>query len=381
MASSPILVSSGNIAFLASVILLYALIATLQKWKPEKLERKGVKLEGLIIMYRTERLNRAIISIARRRPRLLRLFGDLSAVAGLILMFYGLAYFHQNLINFWRQPEMASPVAPVIPGITLSLDALPYFLVAVFLTILPHELAHALTAVAEDVPLKSTGLFLALVFPGGFAEIDEERLGKASLRTKLHVLSSGSFTNIASFFVFALLAILLIHPIGVRIASTLPGYPAATTLKAGDIILAVDGVSTQSLDDFQRVLASKKPGESVELKVQRGGEVLNLTLKLAPRPDNTSRGFLGVQIQQAVSSYELYNLLFWCMVLSSSVAIINMLPILPLDGGRVFQALIEKIMSPEGAKRVTMAITAYTAIIILLNIVFSTNIYGFVPFP
>ena len=381
MASSQIFSFDGGIIFISAIILVYVIISLLQKLKPGTLEKIGVRLEGGAILYRTERLNSAIVSFARRHARAIKLLGDASTIGGIGLMAFALFYFHSNLLSFLLKPETASPVSPIIPGVTLGLDALPYFLIAVFLTIVPHELAHALTASAEGLPLKSTGLFLMLVFPGGFAEIDEEELGKSNLRTKLRVLSSGSFTNILSFALLVVLAMFLVHPAGVKVAATIHGYPAEGVLEANDVILEVNGIKTPTLEDFTRILETMKPGETVLLKVQRGGKIIDVSLTLAPRPGNTSRGFLGVQIQQQVNNELLYNILYWCMILTSSVAIINMLPALPLDGGRVFQALIEKVVSLQRAKQITIAFTIYTAFLVIFNIAFSTSIYGLIPFP
>ncbi|AKG38744.1 MAG: site-2 protease family protein [Infirmifilum sp.] len=381
MASSQILVSINNAVYLGAILFIYAGIIIVQRLKPQALEKLGISLEGAVILLKTRRLNTIIVSFAGRHPKLIRLLGDVSTIIGIGLMIFGLFYFHANLVSFFIRPEAASPVAPIIPGVTLGLDALPYFLIAVFLTIVPHELAHAFAASAEGLPLKSTGLFLALVFPGGFAEIDEEKLGSASLRAKLRVLSSGSSANLASFIVFALLTSLLIQPTGVLIASTIPGYPAQGILEPNDVVIAVNGVPTNTLQDFTRVMETTKPGEAVLLTVKRGNEIKSIEVILAPRPGNTSRGFLGVQIQQAVNNPLLYNVLYWCLVLTSSVAIINMLPAIPLDGGRILQALLEKMFSAEKAKKLAFSITIYTALIVVLNIAFSTNFYGLVPFP
>lgn len=364
-----------------AVAAVYAAVFAVQKRRPGLAARLGLKVEGGVVLYRTEALNAAISRIASRHARAIRLLGDASALAGLGLMAYGLLFLHENLLNLWSRPEAASPVSPVIPGVTVGLESLPYFAAAVFLAVAPHELAHALTAAAEGLRLKSTGLFLAAVFPGGFAEIDEEQLEKSSLRSKLRVLSAGSFANILVFLVLAVLTPALVYPVGVRVAATLPGYPAESVLKPGDVILRVNGTETRTLGDFTGALASAKPGDSVVLTVSRDGAVLNATVTLAARPDNASRGFLGVQIQQAMNSEQLYALLYWCLVVSSSVAVLNMLPILPLDGGRVFKALLERLLPARAARLAAVASTAYCALVVALNIALSSRIYGLVPLP
>jgi serine protease Do len=66
---------------------------------------------------------------------------------------------------------------------------------------------------------------------------------------------------------------------GVLVASIDPGSPAeAAMLKAGDIIVSVDSVPVsarfvEELPAFNALIANKKPGTEVKLKVRRGDEV------------------------------------------------------------------------------------------------------------
>ncbi len=371
----------SNLLLLISILAIYAVALLVQRRKPKVAEKLGLKLEGGVLVLRTEKFNDVIRGFASKHSRAVRLFGDLSAFVGLALMAYGLYFFHVNLLSLFSKPEAASPVSPIVPGLNIGIDVLPYFLLAVFLAIVPHELAHALTASAEGLPLRSTGLFLAVVFPGGFAEIDEGHLEKAGLKTKLRVLSSGSAANVLTFLFLLLLALLFVQPLGVRVTGTLPGYPAEGVLKPGDVILSVNGVRTPTLEDFSRLMAKHRPGDTVTLTILRNGAKLNVSITLAPRPENSSRGFLGIQIQQSVTNEDAYNILSWGLIVTSSVAVINMLPIVPLDGGRIFRAIIEKRLDQPKARAVTAAVTAYTVVLVALNIFLSTNIYGLLRFP
>jgi len=372
---------NGSVAFFLVVAAIYIAVLVVQRRRPEALKRLGLKLEGGVILYRTERLNRSIARVAERHATAIKVFGDVSAVAGFALMVYGLYFFHRNLVSFLAHPETASPVSPVVPGLTVGLDVLPYFLLAVFLAIAPHELAHALTASAEGLRVKSTGLFLAAVFPGGFAEIDEDQLEKAGLRAKLRVLSSGSAANILTFIILVPLMVALVQPVGVKVTGVMPGYPAASSLKPGDIIISVNGFKTPTLETFANAMAGLHPGDKVNLTVLRGRSELTFSLTLATHPGNASRGFLGVQIQQAVSDENTYNLLMWSLMVTSSVAVINMLPVVPLDGGRVFKALLEKLIGEQKARFAAGAATLYTVALVAVNIYLSTNIFGLLPFP
>jgi S1-C subfamily serine protease len=55
-------------------------------------------------------------------------------------------------------------------------------------------------------------------------------------------------------------------------------------LKAGDVVTAVNGNPIGGADDLTTAISSAKPGEKVELTVDRGGNQLTLTATLATRP-------------------------------------------------------------------------------------------------
>ena len=70
----------------------------------------------------------------------------------------------------------------------------------------------------------------------------------------------------------------------VRIAEVIAGMPAAKAgLKAGDVVLAVDGRDVGSRAEFHRMIGGRSPGEEVDFKVRRGDEELVLTAKLVSR--------------------------------------------------------------------------------------------------
>jgi len=72
-----------------------------------------------------------------------------------------------------------------------------------------------------------------------------------------------------------------------RLASIRPSTPAAKAhLRAGDVVVEVDGTSIESGDDLTRAIDSHKPGETVTLKYERGGETHSVDVKLGTRPSS-----------------------------------------------------------------------------------------------
>lgn len=55
---------------------------------------------------------------------------------------------------------------PVLPGVTVPASHWPYFLIALFLNAVVHELGHALAARAYNVGVEGAGVFLFLLYPG-----------------------------------------------------------------------------------------------------------------------------------------------------------------------------------------------------------------------
>jgi Lon-like protease len=90
----------------------------------------------------------------------------------------------------------------------------------------------------------------------------------------------------------------MIEPRGAQIAETLRGYPAASKLRARDVIVAVDGAEVRIPDDLMRILSRGRPGERLELRVRRGVRELDITIRPVPNPANERLPFLGVQLAE-----------------------------------------------------------------------------------
>ncbi|HRX79085.1 MAG TPA: YidC/Oxa1 family insertase periplasmic-domain containing protein, partial [Pirellulaceae bacterium] len=85
------------------------------------------------------------------------------------------------------------------------------------------------------------------------------------------------------------LALTARRELGCKVNVVGDGTPAALSgLLRGDVLLAVDGISIDEPGELQQVLATKKPGESVSLQIERPGTTppaeLTLTAKLDVRP-------------------------------------------------------------------------------------------------
>ena len=73
---------------------------------------------------------------------------------------------------------------------------------------------------------------------------------------------------------------------GAQVGEATSGGPAAKAgIQPGDVITEVDGDQVQDPDDVAQAIEDKKPGDEVDVKVQRGGSERTIQVTLGQRPD------------------------------------------------------------------------------------------------
>ena len=76
--------------------------------------------------------------------------------------------------------------------------------------------------------------------------------------------------------------------IGAQVQRVIPGSPAARAgLREGDVIMRVDDKDVNDPADVSSAISAKKPGDEVEVQVERGGSVTELKATLGTRPSGT----------------------------------------------------------------------------------------------
>jgi S1-C subfamily serine protease len=79
-------------------------------------------------------------------------------------------------------------------------------------------------------------------------------------------------------------------PAGVQVVQIMPGGPAEKAgLRAGDVILSVDGKDAPSVDAIHRILDGNSIGRESQLRVLRRGEVTGARITPARRPNDSRR--------------------------------------------------------------------------------------------
>jgi putative serine protease PepD len=73
---------------------------------------------------------------------------------------------------------------------------------------------------------------------------------------------------------------------GAQVAEATSGGPAERAgLRAGDVVVEVDGEQVSTPDDVASAIDDDKPGDRVDVKVQRGGSEQTVEITLGQRPD------------------------------------------------------------------------------------------------
>jgi PDZ domain-containing protein len=89
------------------------------------------------------------------------------------------------------------------------------------------------------------------------------------------------------------------RPQGAIVEGIAPDAPAAKLLKDGDVIVEAAGKTVRTTAELRDAVGTVKPGESVLLRVRRGGTPRELTVKTVPAPDDPKRPIIGIRIAQA----------------------------------------------------------------------------------
>ena len=362
-------------------ILLYAIGRTFH------LEKHGLEVRPAYFIYKSKWMKNVLDRISKSRQILWKTLANIGIVLAFGMMILSIYFLASNLVRFFVPAGEAAPVVPILPGITLPLYWLPYFFATATIVILTHEFAHGIAARIERVPIKSAGIVAALVFFGGFVEPDEKKMEKASKSSKLRIVSSGSSTNLVTYFLVILLLVGLFvsSSSGILINETRENGPAAIAgLQQWDVIYAVNGTPIATVDDFEQYKRTHNvlPGQSLNFSTSRGSIII---IAISNSSGGASFGISGSNYYpmrileiSPIITVNLYIFLSWLSLIAGSVAVFNMLPLYPFDGEKFVYYSLENVVK----KRLREARIFYNIVclgLIALNIALTFINYGLIP--
>ena len=284
--------------------------------------------------------------------------------------------------------------------------------------------------------LGETTYSFRIILLGGFAKMagmndDEEGPdtfgAKAAWRRAL-IIFAGPFANVLA--AVAILAVVLMTTgavTGVKpvVRGVEPHSMAERVgIHKGDRIVALDGRRTGGWEGFSRAVAKRQPGDEVRVTVERDGKEKTFTGKLGTDPEQPKRALVGVRPVVDTTRYgpveavgiaagqvakvtgvlvtyvgdlvsgekNLYNNItgpvgitsvgstavaqgFYPQLLaliSVNLALFNLLPILPLDGGHLFFIAAEKVMGRPIRRETMGRISALGIALVLMLFLFAT---------
>ena len=380
----------------AIIYVLIAWVVILAIAKSLKLEKHGFTIKAYSLTYKNTQVQSVLSKMLTRTKRGIRVFADVSVIAGFLMMGFAFWFLLSNISNFFVEPTEFAELTVLIPGVTLtSASAILYFLLSIPIVLVIHEGAHGIVATLEKIKIKTGGFAIFIALFAGFVEPDEKEFDDARKISKLRVIGAGATSNVI--FAFALGAILLTNPLfalilpepflewfydapdGVGIISIIEGSGAEKAgLQKNDVITGIDDIAIITPVDFQK--ADLKPGDIVTVTVQRDGQLLQLPVEIMPSPDDPDKGLVGIMRDSAFYK-PVYNFiewdpqvsmfLLWLWMISFFIGIINMLPLPILDGGKFIYTIIEKKASEAKINAIMFSIYGVTFAIFGLNIALS----------
>ena len=373
------------------MIAFFLLLSTLILVFRKKLQFQSFMKIFYFGMYKTKIGLKLMDTWAKKYPRLLNRICYAAIITGFVGMIVVVFDLARSLYSVIAGTSTLT-VGLVLPVQAKGVFYVPfaYWIIAILVILVLHEFSHGLIARLHKIKVNSSGVaFLGIIIPiipAAFVEPDEKQLRHASRFKQLSVYAAGPFANIVFGFVFLGIFALLLNPFanslynyeGVKISDFMGNDSPAemSGLAVGDVITEINGNTVTDAEDFKASLDDAKPKDIVEIKTEQA--TFAATLKEDPVEKDA---FLGVWVDnektlknESIFSYAtvwITDLFYWLFLLNLGVGLFNLVPLGPIDGGRMFQVALERIMHTHKAKRVWHTVSFIVLAIIVSNIVYA----------
>ncbi|RMF90837.1 MAG: hypothetical protein D6733_02770 [Methanobacteriota archaeon] len=374
--------------FAALFIALWMLVLLIPQ---REFERRGIERSPISLIIRSEKGLDTIERAAQKRKGLLRRIGGFAVYISAPLIVVGSIALLLGAFHILTTPGAEPGMGPVLPkGITNrpGVVSVPwgYFLLSIAVILVAHEFMHGLVARAEGIPLKSLGIISVTLIPlGAFVEPDDEELERKGADSKLRVYAAGSMGNFiaalgAGLILLAILFLIVpltFEPAGLYIYNVTADSPAYRAgLRADMALLGIGGRKITTVEDFTAAVPALRPGVPVVVNTDKGDFLVT-----PEALEGHEKGFIGISVlprlkarpyvsrlfdeERVFTVFEvIINALRWIAGLNLAIGLTNILPIYPLDGGRMFALYME-----ERTPRAGEIITFFNLFLLLLVII------------
>lgn len=365
------------------------------------IKRKKIQIQRIFfpvlyfVMYKTKAGLKSMDFAAKRFPNVLKGLSFLGVLIGFLGMILIVIELLKNTVNLLIKPGIAPGIQPVLPFEAKGVFFVPfiYWILAIFIIAGVHEFSHGMISRLYKVKIKSSGVaFLGIVLPlipAAFVEPEEKQLVKRSLTAQLSVFAAGPFANIITAGIVLLLVVHVAAPIsgaafdtnGVEIVDVVDDGPFAQAgVQTGEIIHKMESTKIDSVKNFTDALNKYDAGDIVVIKTEESA----YAVQLGSHPQNETKPYLGISTKQFrevkpgfAAKYGTFipraiewisGFLYWLFVLNLGIGLFNLLPLGPIDGGRMLKAVLERI-SPKKGYRIWKFVSLFFFAVILFNVV------------
>ena len=370
------------------IILFYAGIFVLIYAFRKKFAFQKVGKIPIIAILRTNFGIKFINKIAKKHSKFFKILGYIGMIIGFLGIIAMTFMISSSFVKLFTEPSAPSGVSPVIPGVKIpgAQIFVPFWygIISLFIVVVVHEFGHGIVAKAHGFKIKNTGLVLFAILPGAFVEPDEKKLVKAKKLQQQSVYAAGPWFNILLSAVAFLLIILVISPIhsdlynskGFAFESTDNNSPAMqANMPVNTTYNRIDDTEVYSFTDMANVLEDKQPGDQIIFYTEANE---TYPIILAQHPEDNSSAYIGIMNIINVQGEQTFiqkiaftivdiiaSLLYWVFLLSMGIGAANLLPIGPLDGGRMLYTSLKGKFKERKAKLITTKVTVLVVVFLL----------------
>ncbi len=370
------------------------------------LKKKNLKTHKILFpllyfsMYRTKYGLEFMDNFSRRFRKSLSFLSYAGIVVGFIGMILISGFLVKGLLTLLTQPDAKASISPVLPFKARGIFFIPFFywIISIFIIAFVHEMAHGVIARLNNIKVKSSGFaffgVLLPLIPAAFVEPDEKELKKRPSKQQLAIFAAGPFSNIIFGFIFLAIGLfimgplvgVMIEPNGVKITGYVESgknFPAESAQLKEQVINSIDNNEIKTVNDLSNALGSKRPGQFATIGTDKG----SYKLKLAQNPEDETKAYLGAFLEQdttekpsyaygymkilpAAASW-IYTLMIILFMLNLGVGLFNLVPIGPLDGGRMLNAALLHFFPKEKAGKMLRLIGLFFVMIVLIHLAFA----------